>query len=117
MTGLSQAANQVEALGIWQQFGVAAPILLLFTTAIGYLFRLMLKSKDAEIAAAAERLKAAEDQAEERVKAADERASRFETKLDHLQDRIQGEILTVLKDASNTTRHALEITRGGHDSR
>lgn len=126
---LAQPTGALEQLSPLTQAGVLIGLLMVFGFAIKSLFGQMIKSKDAEITAAREQVKSAEERAQERVKSvedtaleriksAEERAARYEQKLDHQQEVMQHEVLSALKDASSTTRRALEITQrgSGHDN-
>lgn len=115
MTAWLAAENGLDGLPTAGQFGLLITLLTGSGIVIKVLFSQAMKSKDAEIAAAYERAKAADLRAESQIKEANERAARFEQKLDHQQEVMQTEVLTALKEATNTTRRALEITRGSHD--
>lgn len=119
-----QVKGVLEAFPPLAQLGVLGFLLAVAGITIRGLFKVMIKSKDDEIVAANKRADAAEDRgktaldaAESRVKTAEDRAERYAKKLEDQQERIEREVLNVLRDASTTTRRALETTRGGHDSR
>lgn len=119
MTDLWAAAEGgLDGLPTVGQFGLLITLLSGAGIVIKMLFNMAIKSKDAQIAAAEERVKAAEATATERIRVAEERASRYEQKLEEQQQRMQTEVLRVLGEATSTTRRALEITRGNsHDDR
>lgn len=95
----------LESLSALQQVGVLGTMLGVFSGVIVVLFKAMVKSKDAEIAAA-----------NKRADTAEAARDRFEQKLDRIAERTQSEVLSTLRDASLTARQALEIKRGSHGS-
>lgn len=98
---LAQAPGALEQLSPLTQAGVLVGLLAIFAWVIKTLFQQMIKSKDAEIAAAYKELNEAKAT-----------AARYEAKLDHQQEVMQNQVLAVLKDASSTTYQALETIRG-----
>jgi len=98
---LAQAPGALEQLSPLTQAGVLVGLLAIFGFVIKTLFGQMIKSKDAEIAAAYKELTEAKAT-----------AARYEAKLDHQQEVIQTQILSTLKDASTTTLEAFKIIRG-----
>jgi len=103
---MSAEGGALEQLSPLTQAGVLIGLLAVCLWALKAVFNLAMKAKDEQITGL-----------KDQVKAATERADKYESKLLEQQQRVQTEVLGILGEASNTTRRALEITRGSHDDR